>query len=272
MGGNTLSSDEVLSSLIHFGLEEVDAKIYLTLLEEGSISVGTMSQKLEIDRGKAYRSLKKMTDLGIINTDTNSSKIKAVEPDEAFANIIKNKKENIVELKEISESLIDDLNNFAKKKEDDKEYSFSIIQGRPNVYSKIGKFIFEAQNKIMLITTSEDLLRMNNTSIPDKIMQRTSDGLEIKIITNQCDEKAMKIIKEFGATEVKIGKLPSKSRMIIEEENQLITSGAMKETMDLNDETDSIMYTNSTDMIENMFSLSLNIWKKSKPMEVRISN
>ena len=49
-------------------------------------------------------------------------------------------------------------------------------------------------------------------------------------------------------------------------------SGSIKETMDLNDETDSILYTNSSEMIDNMYSLCTHLWKKSKTLDILIKN
>ena len=60
--------------------------------------------------------------------------------------------------------------------------------------------------------------------------------------------------------------------MIVETKRQLIMSGAMKESMDLNDDVDSIMYTNSEEMVDNMFSLCTHLWKKSNPVKTIISN
>ena len=108
---------------------------------------------------------------------------------------------------------------------------------------------------------------MYHTSIPDKIHARINAGGEVRIITEECTAKAMEIIEQLGTPDIKIGKLPSKSRMIVESKNQLIMSGAMKESMDLNDDVDSIMYTNSAEMVENMFSLCTHLWKKSKPLK-----
>jgi len=56
--------------------------------------------------------------------------------------------------------------------------------------------------------------------------------------------------------------------MIVEDESQLIMSGSIKETMNLNDENDSILYTNSSEMINNMYSLCSHLWTKSKPIEL----
>lgn len=62
------SKDELYSSLIHFGLDEIDAKIYVGLLQMGSITVGTLAQKLDIDRGKAYRSINKLRNMAVVTT------------------------------------------------------------------------------------------------------------------------------------------------------------------------------------------------------------
>jgi hypothetical protein len=56
--------------------------------------------------------------------------------------------------------------------------------------------------------------------------------------------------------------------MIVEDGKQLVMSGSIKESMNLNDENDSILYTNSSEMINNMFSLCSHLWKKSKPIQL----
>ena len=268
-----LSKDEIFTSLVHFGLEEIDAKIYVGLLQMGSVTVGTMAQKLDVDRGKAYRSLNKLRNMGVISTTfSNPTIVNAIDPSEALTSIIQKKEDEIIMLQKLARTLVDDLRNFEREASPTDLSSFSIVQGRSNIYTRIGKLIQESSEKIFLVTTSEDLMRMYHTSIPDKIHAQINAGSDIRIITNSCDSKAMEIIDQLGATEVRIGKLPSKSRMIVESKRQLIMSGAMKESMDLNDDIDSIMYTNSPEMVENMFSLCTHLWRKSKPMETISSN
>ena len=60
--------EQLINSLTHFGLDKADAIVYLGLLQMGSVTVGTMSSKLDIDRGKAYRSLNKLRNLGLVST------------------------------------------------------------------------------------------------------------------------------------------------------------------------------------------------------------
>ncbi len=263
-----LSKDEIYSSLMHFGLEEIDAKIYVGLLQMSSVTVGTMAQKLNVDRGKAYRSLNKLRNMGVVSTTfSNPTIVNAIEPSEALTSVIQKKEEEIIILQKLARNLVKELKNYEREEASTDVSSLSIIQGRSNIYTRVGKLIQESTNKIFLVTTSEDLMRMYHTSIPEKIYERINSGGDIKIVTNECNAREMEIIEKLGTSEVRIGKLPSKSRMIVETKRQLIMSGAMKESMDLNDEMDSIMYTNSEEMVENMYSLCTHLWKKAKPMK-----
>lgn len=268
-----LSKDEIISSLVHFGLEEIDAKIYIGLLQMGSITVGTMAQKLDVDRGKAYRALSKLRNMGVVSTTfSNPTIVNAVEPSEALANVMQKKEDEIIILQKLARPLIENLKNYERNENPTDVSSFSIVQGRSNIYSRIAKLIKESTEDVFLVTTSEDLMRMYHTSIPDKINERVNSGGNIKIITNTCDSKTTEIIEQLGTTDIRVGKLPSKSRMVIESKRQLIMSGAIKESMGINDDADSIMYTNSSEMVENMFSLCTHLWKKSKPLETIVSN
>jgi len=109
---------------------------------------------------------------------------------------------------------------------------------------------------------------MYHTSIPEKIKICQKKGSKVLLLTETKSENLLPLIQRLGADDARIGKLPSKSRMIVEDESQLIMSGSIKETMNLNDENDSILYTNSSEMINNMYSLCNHLWNKSKPIEI----
>ena len=64
--------------------------------------------------------------------------------------------------------------------------------------------------------------------------------------------------------EIRIGKLPSQSRIIVEKETQLLMSGNIKPTTSLNENTESILHSSSPEMAENIFSLCDQLWKKTK--------
>ncbi|MCH6585777.1 MAG: hypothetical protein IH792_01940 [Thaumarchaeota archaeon] len=260
---------DLINSLSHFGLEKSDAIVYLGLLQMGSVTVGTMSSKLEIDRGKAYRSLNKLRNLGLVSTTfSNPTICQAVEPEEALTIIIQRKEDETITMQKLARKIVIDLKHIAHEPNVSEVSSFVIIQGRSNIYARIGKFIQEATKSVYLVTTVDDILRMYHTSIPEKIKICQKNGCKVFLLTETKSENLLPLIHRLGADESRIGKLPSKSRMIVESESQLIMSGSIKESMNLNDENDSILYTNSSEMINNMFSLCSHLWKKSKPIEL----
>lgn len=263
------SKEDLVNELAQFGLEDNDAKMYLGLLQIGSVTVGNLSSKLEIDRGKAYRSLNRLRNVGLVSTTfSNPTICRAIDPDEALISVIQRREDEIITMRKLASKIVTDLKHVKKENASIENSSFTIIQGRSNIYARIGKLIQESTGLIYLITTVEDVLRMYHTSIPEKIALKKKNGVELRLLTFTNSENLLPLVERIHASESRIGKLPSKSRMIVEKDRQLIMSGSVKESMDLNDETDSILYTTSSEMISNMYSLCDHLWKKSKPLQI----
>jgi sugar-specific transcriptional regulator TrmB len=254
--------------LKHFDLEEIDSKMYIGLLQTGPLSVGNLAAKLDIERGKAYRSLEKLRSIGLITTTLSNPIIcKPVEPQEALANIIQRKENEFITMQKLASKLSGDLKEITRKQTPMESATVSVIQGRHNIYSKIGKILQESDSLIYIVTTEKDLLRMYHTSIPEKIKICKANGGEIRIVTDCEDSNSLSIISKLGASEIRIGKLPSKSRMVVENGKHLIMSGGINETMDMNDDGDSVLDSNSIEMVDNMYSLCDHLWKRSKTTE-----
>lgn len=261
--------EDLVTELAFFGLDKTDSKMYLGLLRIGSLTVGKLATKLEIDRGKAYRSLNKLREMGLITTTfSNPTICEAVAPADALTTVIQKKEDEVITMQKLSRKIIADLKEVHRPEPLSEVSSISIIQGRPNIYSRIGKLVQESSKTIYIMTTSNDILRMYHTAIPEKIKLCKKNGGDVRVLTFADSDKVLPLLDRIEASETRIGKLPSKSRVIVEEGEQLIMSGSIKESMDLNDENDNILYTNSTEMINNMFSLCQHLWKKSKPLQI----
>lgn len=265
--------EELITELSYFGLDKTDATMYLGLLRIGSLTVGKMSTKLDIDRGKAYRSLNKLRDMGLITTTfSNPTICESITPAEALTSVIQKKEDEIVTMQKLASKIVKDLKELNRPQQVSEASSISIIQGRSNIYSRIGKLIQESKKSIYIVTTAEDILRMYHTAIPEKISMCQKNGGKVHVLTDTTNENILPLLNRLKASETRVGKLPSKSRLIVEQEGQLIMSGSIKESMDLNDDTDSILYTNSQEMVNNMFSLCTHLWKKAKPVEVLMAS
>lgn len=263
------TEEDLISALKYFGLEGDDAKIYLGLLRTGEVTVGSLSAKLDVDRGKTYRALNKLRNFGLITTTLSNPTIcKAIDPQEALKNIIQKKQDEIVTMEKLSRQLILNLDELKRPSPATEVSSFSIIQGRSNIYSRIGKMITDAEDVVYIVTTVEDIMRMYHTAIPEKIKESIKKGQEVRIITEIENKQSIQLVNRLGANEVRFGKLPSRGRIVGEKDKQIIMSGSMKGSMDLNDDTDSIIHTNSVEIVNNIFSLCSHLWKKSKPLEI----
>lgn len=267
--GTKMNHDEIVKNLAFFGLEEIDSKVYMGLLQTGPVSVGTLSGKLDIDRGKTYRALNRLRNMGVVSTTfSNPTLCSAVPPAEALDVILDRKQDEMITMKNLSQKIIEEIDVIVRETDIQEISSFVIIQGRSNIYSRIGKLLQKATGTIYLVAPPEDLMRMYHTAIPERIELIKENGGEVRILTEITSEKEIAFINRLNPTEIRLGKLPSKSRMVVEENRQLIMSGALNTSMDLNDESDSVMHTNSSEMVSNMFSLCTLLWNKSKTTEL----
>ena len=245
-----MNHTEIIKHLRLFGLEEIDSKVYMGLLQTGPVSVGTLSGKLDIDRGKTYRALNRLRNMGIVSTTfSNPTLCSAIPPTDALNVILDRKQDEMITMKNLSQKIVGDIDVIVKETDMQEISSFVIIQGRSNIYSRIGKLLQKATGVVYLVGPPEDFMRMYHTTIPEKIQIIKQNGAEVRILTEASSEKELAFINRLEPSEVRLGKLPSKSRMIVEENRQLIMSGALNTSMDLNDESDSVMHTNSSEKI-----------------------
>lgn len=274
---NTSVSDqeEIISALLDFELEKADAMLYLALLQTGSATINTIATKLGIDKGKAYRSIHRLQNLGLVNaTFSNPAICNAIDPEKALDAIIEKKEEQILSMQKTLKSLTKKISQFKNPYEVVSHIpTFYIIQGRPNIYTRVGKLIEESTGTVYIVTTLDDLIRMSYTAIPEKIKLFRKSGQKVILLTEveSDDKRNIAEIVTLEATEIRTLKLPSKSRMIVTP-NRLMMSGSVNESRSLNDEMDSAFYTNSHEMVSNISMFCKHLMTISEPLEINVIN
>jgi sugar-specific transcriptional regulator TrmB len=210
--------------------------------------------------------------MGVVTTTfSNPTLCSAIAPTEALETILERKQDEITTMKNLSQKIVDDISIIVRNTDIQEVSSFVIIQGRSNIYSRISKMLQKSAGTVYIVAPPEDLMRMYHTSIPERIEAVKETGVDVRILTEISNDKELAFVHRLNPTEIRLGKLPSKSRMIVEENKQILMSGALNGSMDLNDESDSVMQTNSLEMVSNMFSLCSLLWNKSKPVEIMVA-
>lgn len=257
---------ELLADLMNMGLEELEAIMYLGLLHIGPVTVGNLAVKLGLDRGKMYRSLTKLRNYGLVTTSfSNPVIVTPTEPSKALETIIEKKRDELHSMKKLSQKVIINLKIHKTEIEEVDTSTFSVLQSRSIIYNRIGRILDDSKNNLIyIVTTTNDIAKMYYTSMPEKILNAKKNNATIRVITEDKPTKVIsEIIKRLNANEVRVGVLPSKGRMIVEKEKQIVMSESSEDLADLGN-SDVAIHTNSMEIVQNMFSLCEFLWNNSK--------
>jgi sugar-specific transcriptional regulator TrmB len=269
-----------LSSILD--LETVEARIYLNLLRLGPVTASSLAKELDVDRTKTYRTIDKLLNMSIVSTTISNPKLCiATKPEEVLKIVLQKKQDEINRVEKIGKNVIQKINKIVPITDGHYVPTFRTVQGRANIYSHIEKLLEDSSKMIYIVTTSEDILRMYHTAVPEKIKECIDNGGTVRILTATDDNKFIPLIERLKPTETRLGKLPSKGRIIVEEGKQMIMSDVMNasdfanmensrlphDSFSIGADTDFALWTNSAEMVNNIFSLCKFLWRTSKPLK-----
>ena len=249
-------------------LDELESRIYLSLLRLGPITASALAKELDIDRAKAYRTIDKLVCRDIVSTTFSNPKFSiAAEPQKALKLSLEKKEEEVTVIKEKGVSLIDKINNEILVNHETKISTFRIIHGRTNIYADIAHLIDNSSDVIYIATTLEDISKMYHSTIPEKITNCEKNGGTVRLLVELDDPKLVPFVKRFNATETRICKLPSQGRMIVQKHHQLIMFDSHLRQLSNNYESNFSLSTNSSEIVANIFSLCELLWQTASPLE-----
>ena len=122
---------------------------------------------------------------------------------------------------------------------------------------------------VYIATTLEDISKMYHSVIPEKIKECEKKGGKVVLLVEIDDVKMISFVKRFNATETRVCKLPSKGRIAVQKDKQLIMSDSSQTSS--NSETDFSLSTNAKDMTNNLDNLCKFLMKSAKPLEMVIA-
>jgi sugar-specific transcriptional regulator TrmB len=249
------------------GLDELETKIYLNLLRTGPITASALSKEINVDRAKTYRTIDKLSSSGIVSISFSSPKLCiASDPDEILSLTLKKKEEEILKIKKDGKKIIEKIKDVSAGDSKSNVPTFRIIQGLENIASQVERMLETTTDVVYFVTTLEDISRLYHSEIPEKIKIAEKAGGIVRLIIDEVSPKMTPFIKRFGATEVRLGKLPSKGRIVVSKNcpisgKLLMSDSAVKGTLHENIDTECALFTNSEEMTNNIFTLCTFIWK-----------
>ncbi len=246
-------------------LDELEAKVYLNLLRIGPITASALAKEFDIDRARMYRTVDKLVSRNIISTTLSSPKLCiAVDPHDALKIALGKKEDEVNKIKKSGGAIIDKINNEITTNQISTVPTFRVVQGRQNIYADIAQLIETTTDVIYIVTTLDDVSKMYHSTIPEKITICEKNGGKVRLLVDMNDPKLASYVKRFNATETRVGKLPSKGRMIVQKDKKMIMSDSATSFHHSSSDSDFSLCTNSMEMVENIFTLCSFLWDSSK--------
>ncbi len=247
--------------------DELESKIYLTLLGTGPITASALAKDLNVDRARMYRCIDKLVDRNIISTTLSSPKLCiAIEPENALKLALERKESEIIKIKKSGDAIVEKITSIRYCPNQGITIpTLGIIQGRANIYSDIAQMIENCFETVFIATTLEDISKMYHSIIPEKIKICEKIGGRVMLLVEIDDIEMISFAKRFNATETRICKLPSKGRIVVQKDKQMIMSDSSQ--TDSNSENDCSISTDAKDLVNNIDSLCRFLWNSAKPLE-----
>jgi len=212
-------------------LDKLESKIYLELLRTGPITASALSKDLNIDRATVYRIIEKLVNSNFILTSITSPKFcTAIEPKKALKIALEKKELEIKKIKKSGEAIVDKINSGIPINQGTNIPTFRIIQGKSNIYSDIAQMIENCTDTVFIATTLDDISKMYRSMIPEKIKTCEKIGGKVMLLVEIDDIKMISFVKRFNATEIRVCRLPSKGRIVVQKDKQMIMSDSTQTT------------------------------------------
>jgi sugar-specific transcriptional regulator TrmB len=247
--------------------DEIESKIYLSLLRTGPITASGLAKDLNVDRATTYRTIEKLVDRNFISTSLSNPKLCiAIEPEDALKLALEKKELEIMKIKKSGKAIIDQI-TITRYCPAQGTYipNLRIVQGRDNIYSDISQMIENCFETVYIATTLEDISKMYHSMIPEKIKICKEKGGKVMLLVEIDDMEMISFVKRFNATETRVCKLPSKGRIAVQKDKQMIMSDSNQ--IAPHSENDFSISTDAKDLVNNIDNLCRFLWNSAKPLE-----
>jgi sugar-specific transcriptional regulator TrmB len=260
--GETVMLEAEVDALTSLGLTHVQSKVFLALAKSDCATVSSISELSKVPRQDIYRILSKLEELSLVEKMlTKPVRFQAVAMEEAWAILLKRKKEEYVRLRTVQKKFLQDFNKERQASSPEKsEYQFSVIKGKDALYRTIKENFSKSSKRIDIATTQERFLQ-SLTYLDDVYEKKLQQGMACRVVTGKpADEKAFlsstKDIIRYPNFEFKYTLSPPKAIAVIFDEKTALAAMQVNEAL----LKSPIMYTNNPAFLAMFQGYFTKVW------------
>ncbi len=256
-----MSKDDVSRSLLDFGFAAEEAEIYLFLLTNGPCPASVVSRRMGVDRVKAYRTLNLLANKGLVQTALGRPIRFTANPlKEVLEGYLSGAKTKVSELEKRKEEILEYWKGKNVEQSSDHEPRFRILQGRQKVYDQLTRACEKAQKEICLLTTRNDLYRLEFAGFVETLNNLRKEGIVTRIIT-ELDQRGIKAAESYlKVSEVRHAPLATTIRLAVVDESEAVPTFAMDDSMSMTTSEDVGLWTNAPNYVRTMRAFFDAVW------------
>ncbi|MCS7096146.1 MAG: MarR family transcriptional regulator [Candidatus Bathyarchaeota archaeon] len=266
------SVEDLVNILQDYGLTRTQAEILIHLTRLGPSSIGAIAKSLKTNRMNVYRNLKRMEGLGLIEAAPGRPiKYTAVPVDRAFSLLISSAKTKVSELEAKYPLIVEAFSKIFQlhRPEQSFEAKFRIHSGRRSIYAVITRMLESSKREVLFLTTPNDLICLSFFGFEDVLKGCKSRRVKVKVLTNITSEKVANILKGFTKYAIiKHSDFPIKTRLLIVDEREALTSLTVDESISLESELDSGFWADSPQYAQSVRAFFNLVWRSSNDISL----
>ena len=242
-----MALDRLSEKLIDFGFTKEEAEVYVFLSSMGPSPARVVSRRFDVNRMRAYRTLKSLEDKGLVERIIGRPMRFVANPlKESLRKYIDGFRERLTELETREEDIIEDWTRISDAtSEQIEEPRFRIFEGRQQIYELMVQMCGRASGEICIVTTKRDLHRLALMGIDERLRTVSNEGIRVRVLT-QVEGPDFAEMEYFGDfAEIRHVLLPAPVRFVTIDDRETLTTTSMEDTMSLTTHDDAGLWTNA---------------------------
>lgn len=166
--------DKILDYLKQLDLSDVEAKLYLTLLQNGPTSVRDLAMTIDIKRTTAYFYIDQLIEKGLIMKQVkNSKKLVAAEEPKALKTLVENKVTSAKKVQNNFKAILEEINTSLPQGKDNSEAEIKYSKGNQALRKVYEEALKGEELRVYAnLTELESLFKANNFLLEYQVYEK----------------------------------------------------------------------------------------------------
>ncbi len=220
--------DKLISDLQQLGLRYNEVQVLLCLITHGKLSARDVHRYTGIPKTETYNFLSRLMARGIVFSTLDRPQLYYALPINEIIDLLVRTKKNMMQSLAVKD-YCDVVDSLRKNVALQPYGTYDILFGKNSVIKKIKMMLAKAEEEVMVMINAETLVKFYSTDIVDQLIQLTTQGVHVKLLSSCGNSDYMDIANNDVTTSFKtISRVPANFLMVDSSDMLLIFTSQKK--------------------------------------------